>query len=46
MHGLTAGGLALIKMKEDSEWSMMVGGDEESKPWKCLGAKEGQRDSG
>lgn len=25
MHGLTAGGLAPIKMKEDSEWSMMVG---------------------
>lgn len=37
MHGLTAGGLAPIKMKEDLEWSMMVGGDEERKPWKGLG---------
>jgi hypothetical protein len=37
VHGLTAGGLAPIKMKEDLEWSMMVGGDEERKSWKGLG---------
>lgn len=45
VHGLTAGGLAPIKMKEDTEWSMMVGGDEETKglgdKW-IWGAKDGE----
>lgn len=41
MHGLTPGGIAPMKMKEDSVWLMMGGGDLRDEGNKWVGGPEG-----